>query len=72
MDTLADVARPEHRKTNKMSPKALAIVVAPNLWDNLPPDCDPMQGIMVSNKAAALLQLVLKARMRVHHKIAVP
>jgi hypothetical protein len=52
LDLMVDVA--SYKDTNKMSEQNLAIVVAPNLYD--PPGCDPMEGLVMSQKAVQFLQ----------------
>jgi len=51
LDLMVDVC--SNKDTNKMSEQNLAIVVAPNLYD--PPGCDPMEGLVMSQKAVQFL-----------------
>jgi len=51
LDLMVDVC--SHKSVNKMSEQNLAIVVAPNLYD--PPGCDPMEGLVMSQKAVQFL-----------------
>eukprot|EP01090_Pellita_catalonica_P015324 TRINITY_DN4139_c0_g1_i1.p2 TRINITY_DN4139_c0_g1~~TRINITY_DN4139_c0_g1_i1.p2 ORF type:complete len:232 (-),score=46.60 TRINITY_DN4139_c0_g1_i1:1430-2125(-) len=55
LTTLAEVS--VFRKKNKMSAQNLAIVVAPNLYD--PPGSDPMEGLVMSQKAVQFLHNLL-------------
>ena len=59
LDTLAEVST--WQRVNKMSPKNLAIVMAPNLFsaDNL----DPMAGLVFSQKVALFLYKAILARL---------
>jgi len=53
---LADVSL--DREYNKMSPQNIAIVVAPNLYN--PPSLDPMEGLVLSQKATTFLQNLIE------------
>lgn len=52
LSLMADVCTKKH--INKMTEQNLAIVVAPNLYD--PPGSDPMEGLVMSQKAVQFLQ----------------
>lgn len=55
LNLLKEVA--SKKKHNKMSAQNLAIVVAPNLYD--PPGSDPMEGLVMSQKAVQFLHNLL-------------
>jgi hypothetical protein len=59
LDMLSEVSR--YKDANKMSPQNLAIVVAPNLYE--PPGSDPMEGLMMSQKAVQFLHALLLNRL---------
>ena len=52
LDLMATVA--EKEAVNRMSPKALAIVVSPNLYLT-PMECPPMEALVMSQKCANLV-----------------
>lgn len=60
---LADVAT--LKLHNKMSEQNLAIVVAPNLYD--PPGSDPMEGLVMSQKAVQFLHHLILNEMELRH-----
>jgi hypothetical protein len=64
LSLLADVAGLKAK--NKMSEQNLAIVVAPNLYD--PPSSDPMEGLVMSQKAVQFLHNMILNELEVRSK----
>ncbi len=60
LDLLAEVA--QHSDVNRMTPKNLAIVFSPNLYDMA--DCEPMAALKLSQNLATLLENLLKWRIK--------
>jgi hypothetical protein len=60
VDLMCDVVA--HGSTNKMSPKSCAIVMGPNLFVANTIGSNPMQALMISQKAVLLLQHLISKR----------
>eukprot|EP00727_Mastigamoeba_balamuthi_P011742 m51a1_g7190 hypothetical protein (498) ;mRNA; r:120659-122548 len=56
----------ENRRVNKMTAQNLAIVVAPNLYE--PRSADPMEGLVMSQKAVQFIHALLMLRAREREK----
>jgi Rho GTPase-activating protein 22/24/25 len=61
VDLVSDVAALE--QINKMNPRNLAIVIAPNLYCT-PPGTDPIEGLMISQKVVDFVLHLVRAEIR--------